>query len=161
MAEDKHGSNKRLRVQKNKNFSTLTTEEATERAQGSQQLPEEIDFNKDFDAVYEDLMEDLNLMGDIKPIEEGPEADQVLRFADFCRLKKLIGKYSHPTMVPSLKKLIDARRRALINEDEPSYRSLAHLSSREEENFLQRVSDVIFEHFDLSKETFFGSWEYV
>lgn len=59
----------------------------------------------------------------------------MLTFADFCRINKLIKKYTHPVMVPSLKKLIETRREALLDEDSERYRELALIFSECEENF--------------------------
>ena len=103
-----------------------------------------MDFDTDFDCVYEALLEDIGLLGDIQIIDEDVP---LLSFPDFCRINKLIKKYTHPVMVPSLKKLIDKRREALVKEDTERYRELALIFSECEENFTQRVSDVVLEHF--------------
>lgn len=53
-------------------------------------------------------------------------------------------------MVPSLKVLIDSRR-AQLDQDEKRYRDLALVYSECEENFTQKVSDVILEHFGIDQ----------
>ncbi len=89
-------------------------------------------FEHDFDDIYEALQEDINLLGDIQVLDtqNGPR----LEFADFCRLNKLIKKYSHPIMVPTLKLLVD-KRRAVLLTDEALYRELAFTFSECEDAF--------------------------
>ena len=95
--------------------------------------------------MYPDLIEDLHLLGHIRL--ENSE----LRFDDFCRIQMVIKKYTHPAMVPSLKILIDRRREQLELNNEEGYRNLALTYSDFEENFTQRVSDVVLEHFRIDQ----------
>ena len=110
-------------------------------------------LERDLEAIEEELIEDCNLLGDIRV---DPETE-LLAFVDFCRISKLLKKYTHPTMVPSLKVLID-RRRELIDTDEERYRELALLFSECEENFTQNVSEVVLDHFGVEQQTFFESY---
>lgn len=108
------------KLQKNKNSSQLATDASSARYHPKASSDEsardvetatdrliEVNLDRDFDNIYEDMMEDANLMCDIETLNKGPDGeDQVLRFTDFCMIKKLIKKYTHPTMAPSLKTLI-------------------------------------------------------
>ena len=113
-------------LQKNKHESDLTTGANTARSFGNEiesnrlinrietqavssdfQLHElDIDFDKDFEALSEELWEDIQMLGEIRV----QESTGLLLFADFCRINTLIKKYTHPANVPSLKTLIDYRR---------------------------------------------------
>jgi len=68
-------------------------------------LCQTVDLERDFDHIYEELLEDLALLGDVS-VEEYQDniggSYDLLLFPDFCRINKLIKKYTHPTMVPSL-----------------------------------------------------------
>ena len=119
-------------------------EEETSRLMQPDDLEER--FERDFDEIYEALQEDINLLGDVQVLDY--ENGARLEFADFCRLNKLIKKYTHPIMVPTLKLLID-RRRAVLQTDNQLYRELAFTYSECEDTFTQRVSDVILEHFGI------------
>lgn len=101
-------------------------------------------FDRDFDVLYDELIEDIDLLGDIQL----QESTNLIIFADFCRLNTLIKKYTHPTMVPTLKVLIESRR-ALLDVNMVKYRELALLFCDYEEIFTQKVSDVILEHFKI------------
>ena len=78
-------------------------------------LGQEEDFERDFNEIYEDLIEDINLLGEISVQDDGGDYDGLLLFADFCRINKLIKKYTHPIMVQSLRALIYKRREALAD----------------------------------------------
>ena len=62
------------------------------------------EMNMDFDNLIEELDDDLNIMGQINL---DPHRNDLLAFPDFCRINKLIKKYTHPIMVPTLRKLIE------------------------------------------------------
>jgi hypothetical protein len=85
-----------------------------------------VDFDRDFDNITQDLLEDINTLGEIRVQEDGGAFDGLLLFPDFCRISKLIKKYTHPVMIPSLKALIKMRRKALEMGNEKLYRELAH-----------------------------------
>ncbi len=74
--------------------------------------------------IYDDLLEEIDLLGDIRLHEIGDRGDLLL-FADFCRINKLIKKYTHPVMVPSLTILMQQRRDALDSDEDDRYRELA------------------------------------
>jgi len=69
-------------------------------------LCQTVDLERDFDNIYEELLEDLALLGDIRVQDNQDDTNEdsydLLLFPDFCRINKLIKKYTHPTMVPSL-----------------------------------------------------------
>ena len=100
-------------------------------------------------------MEDLNLLGEIQVI---PEQDGLLLFPDFCRINKLIKKYTHPIFVPSLKKLIDQRRDFYNRSDMKNYRQRALDFAKVDESFSQMISEEILGHFQIEQQTFFDSW---
>ena len=112
-----------------------------------------IDFARDFDNLYHDLKDDMQLLGLIRLDDRS-----LLRFDDFCRIQMLIKKYTHPVMVPSLKVLIDLRRIELENNNEEQYRKWALEYKECEENFRQRISDVVMEHFGIEQVVFFESY---
>lgn len=96
-------------------------------------------------------------MGEI-PVHQS--RNNLLDFPDFCRINKLIKKYTHPILVPTLKKLIDLRRDALFREDEDLYRRFALKFTQVEEFFTSKISDEVLNHFELEQQTFFESWQY-
>jgi hypothetical protein len=67
--------------------------------------PQETDPDENFD----DLINDMNLIGEISINEE----DGLLSFPDFCRLFQLIKKHVEPRLVSQLTKLKAERRRVL------------------------------------------------
>ena len=122
-------------------------------------LPNQVDFDRDYESVVQDLFEDINTLGDIRVQVDGGDFDGLLLFPDFCRISKLIKKYTHPIMVPSLQALIKKRRQALKKGLKRRYRELAHMSNELEENFTQRISEVILDSFKIEQEVFFESWK--
>lgn len=83
-------------------------------------LCQTVDLERDFDNIYEELLEDLALLGDIR-VQDNQDNNEdgydLLLFPDFCRINKLIKKYTHPTMVPSLN-LLTQQRRSILDVDE-------------------------------------------
>ena len=67
----------------------------------------------------EELNEDMELIGEIETEEDG-----LLNFTDFCRIYKLLRKYSHPSRYPHLEKLKSKRRDALSMKNLDEYRHL-------------------------------------
>ena len=154
IVKGKHGSQMTTGITSNDDAGTITTNRLID------ELKQEVDFDRDFDKIYDNLMEDISLLGDVHVQEPTDEfADGFLLFADFCRINKLIKKYTHPSMVPSLKAMIAKRRATLVNQDHAAYRELAFMSSECEENFTQKVSDVVLEHFKVNQDIFFESWK--
>lgn len=72
----------------------------------------------DPDDNFEDLINDMNLIGEITINEE----DGLLSFPDFCRLFQLIKKHVEPRLVNQLAILKANRRRELDNHELHEYR---------------------------------------
>lgn len=99
-------------IDADKKLSKLSTEQTTEHDDVQEDdvdstvlgndLPNQVDFDRDYESVVQDLFEDINTLGDIRVQVDGGDFDGLLLFPDFCRISKLIKKYTHPIMVPSL-----------------------------------------------------------
>jgi len=130
----------------------FTCDQDLDSADAAKKTMEQLEM--DFDNIYEDLLEDIRLLGDIRV----NSATDLLNFTDFCRINKVIKKNSHPTMVSALKSLID-QRRALMDVNADKYRELALSFIEFEAIFTQRVSDVVLESFGIQQQTFLESYQ--
>ena len=68
-----------------------------------------IDLEGDQAAIWEVFQEDLDTLGQIKV----RESDGLLAFEDWCRVHRLIRKYTDMSMWPSLRLLVFERRQCL------------------------------------------------
>ena len=96
----------------------------------------------------------MNLLGDIHKNEE----DELLSFADFCRLFSLIKKHVEPRLASELFQLKEDRRKALENHDLEEYRNLVLAMNEKEGDICNEITEKVFAHFDITQECFQESW---
>ena len=103
--------------------------------------------------ILDRLIEDLNTLGEIQP-----ESDGLLSFNDFCRIYGLVQRYSHSSLYPQLRRLIDDRRRALRRQDEATYKEIQSEILEMEEQIVREVSDEIYANLDITADVWQSSW---
>ena len=97
-----------------------------------------------------------NTLGEIQP-----ESDGLLSFNDFCRIYGLVQRYSHSSLYPQLRRLIDDRRRALRRQDEATYKEIQSEILEMEEQIVREVSDEIYANLDITADVWQSSWQRV
>ena len=61
---------------------------------------------RDIEAISEEIMEDITLLGEVRVEEE----TGLLSFDNWCRIYRILKKHIDPSLIPSLQAIIDRRR---------------------------------------------------
>ena len=86
------------------------------------------------------------------------EPDKLLEFDDWCRLHKLILKYTDMSLWPSLRFLVDQRRSYLANEQMDQYESMAPEITKKEEKIIMQITNFVLNHFEIEWDQFTESF---
>ena len=108
------------------------------------------DLDADFAKIEEQLQDDLELLGMIQL----RESDNLLAFEDWCRIHKLIRKYTDFAFWPSLHRLIEQRRGYMKNDEMENYKEIIATVVDYEEQINSKVTDVVLSHFNIIFEQF-------
>lgn len=114
-----------------------------------------LDFQRDFVALWDQLKEDMYLLGTIQV----RPTNGLIAIDDWCRLQKLIRKYTDTCLWPSLRTMIYQRRLFLQKQDEIQYRALVKEIVQEEEHVNEEVTMAVLNHFDLTMKQYEDSFQ--
>ena len=117
------------------------------------------DLINDLERAKKDLIDEFVLLGEIRVQEESG----LLSIQDYQFIYKLMKRYKHPVVVPTLQLLIDRQREIYLESQQkgvefsPEYEELAIAFIKLEDEYTEELSKYILEHFDIDAKVFWDS----